>query len=177
MKRPMFEHNSTVYQYNVSDWETKKSKIKEFIKQGRFKRLENFYSDRGQNYYLNEFLEIFQDELNQFKVELGVTELNVTSVWCVKYDRGDWHVPHTHSASGFSGVLYLDYNDEEHTGTYYLNPITNPITDETDIGCPYVYEGNITIVPSNTMHYTHPNQSDKVRSIIGFDMKFNRRNK
>lgn len=173
----MFEHNSSVYQYNVADWSEKKSKIKEFIKHGRFQRMERFYSDRGQNYYLPEFKEIFSSELEQFRLELNVPALELLSVWCVKYQKGDWHVPHTHSSSGYSGVLYLDYDDDEHTGTYYLNPITNPITDETDIGCPYAYEGCMTIVPSNVMHFTHPNTSDKIRSIIGFDMKFNRRNK
>ena len=173
----MFEHNSSVYQYNVADWDNKKSKIKEVIKQGRFRRSDRFYSDRGQNYYLEDFKEIFESELAQFKDDIGVNEFELTSVWCVKYDKGDWHVPHNHSSTGFSGVLYLDYDEDEHTGTYYLNPITNPITDETDIGCPYAYEGSITIVPSSMLHFTHPNTSDKVRSIIGFDIKFNRRNK
>jgi len=163
-----------VYQYQVSDWDAKKTNIKKYIDDNKFTRLDKFDCDKGNNNYRKEFSEIFHNELECFASEIHVSHIDITSVWCVKYQKGDWHIPHTHSTFGFSGVLYLDYDEQLHTGTFFINQITNPITDETDISYPTVKEGTITIAPSNVLHYTQPNQSDKIRSIIGFDLKLGR---
>jgi len=164
------------YQYDIKDWGNKKSKLNSLINANKFTRnpLQNFSSDRNEDKvsYVNEFCEIFKDELDQFKQELGVTGFDVTDAWTVKYDKGDFHVPHNHSGNGFSGIVYLDFDPSEHTTTYFVSPINDPVTDQTQIMESPGAEGMMLIVPSCIMHYTIPNKSDIQRSIVSFDIKF-----
>jgi hypothetical protein len=172
MKNIMFQ--TQVYQYAVDDWEEKKHRLLALINHNKFQDNGSFESDRknSANRYLENFVDIIQPQLSMFQHELGVSDVAVTNVWCVKYQTGDFHPPHTHSSSGYSGVLYLEYDEDEHTGTYFVNPVTDPITDLTNYSLPNVHEGAIVIVPSNVLHFTYPNKSNKIRIVMGFDIKF-----
>jgi hypothetical protein len=172
MKNTMFE--TLIYQYPVKNWESKKFEIKKYILEENFIRNESFFTDRklANNSYLDEFLNIFKDELEEFKKDINVNELILTNVWAVKYLTGDFHPIHTHSSTGYSGILYLDYDEDEHTGTYFVNSQTDPITDLTNYSLPVVHEGQLSIAPSSILHFTWPNYSLKTRQVIGFDLKF-----
>jgi hypothetical protein len=172
MKNPMFQ--TLVYQYAVMNWEEKKQSLLSLIDHTKFENNQSFETDRkaSNNSYLNRFVDIIQQELEMFRTEINMSELFVTNVWSVKYNTGDFHPPHTHSSSGYSGVLYLEYDEVEHTGTYFVNTTTDPITDLTNYSLPNVHEGAIVIAPSNVLHFTYPNKSKKIRIIIGFDIKF-----
>jgi len=172
MKTIMFE--TSTYQYPVKNWESKKFEIKKYILEENFTRNSSFFTDRklANNNYLNEFLNIFKDELEEFKNDIAVNELILTNVWTVKYLVGDYHPVHTHSSTGYSGILYLDYDENEHTGTYFVNSQTDPITDLTNYSLPVVHEGQLSIAPSSILHFTFPNNSLKTRQVIGFDLKF-----
>jgi quercetin dioxygenase-like cupin family protein len=176
MKNPMFQ--TVVYQYAVAGWEEKKQSLLSLIDHSKFEDNGSFKTDRTavNNSYLNNFVEIIQQELEMFRTELNTPELFITDVWSVKYETGDFHPPHTHSSSGYSGVLYLEYDENEHTGTYFVDSLTDPITDLTNYSLPTVHEGAVVIVPSNVLHFTYPNKSKKIRIIIGFDVKFNATN-
>lgn len=172
MKNIMFQ--TQVYQYAVDDWGEKKQRLLALIDDTKFQYNTSFYTDRkaSNNSYLNNFVDIIQQELEMFRTEIDTSELFITNVWSVKYNTGDFHPPHTHSSSGYSGVLYLEYDETEHTGTYFVNSATDPITDLTNYSLPNVHEGAIVIVPSNVLHFTYPNTSNKIRIVIGFDLKF-----
>jgi len=73
---------------------------------------------------------------------------------------------------GYSGIIYLDYDETLHSPTYFINPVNNPITDQTEIKKIQASEGLMIIVPSNILHYTLPNNSHTIKTIIGFDLKF-----
>jgi hypothetical protein len=172
MKNTMFEN--LVYQYGIIDWEEKKNKILKFINKSNFERQQSFDTDRNtsNNSYLSAFSEIFKEEIDNFRIELKVPSLKITNVWSVKYQQGDFHPPHTHSSTGYSGIIYLDYDEYVHTSTYFINSITDPITDLTMYSVPSVHEGALVIAPSNVLHFTYPNTSNTIRSVIGFDIKF-----
>ena len=174
MKNKLFGTN--VYQYHVTDWETKKEKIKELLNDNNLVRGDTqwFESDRStnNNAYVDDLVDILADDLRLFLSDIKVANVTIDTAWTVKYHKGDFHPPHTHSSSGYSGVLYLEYDDEEHTPVWFVDHVTNPITDKTNYCVPNVFEGMIVIVPSNILHFTYPNTSDKVRQIIGFDIKF-----
>jgi hypothetical protein len=172
MKNVMFQ--TQVYQYAVDNWEEKKHRLLALIDETKFQYNASFQTDRkdSDNSYLKNFVDIIQPQLSMFQQELRVSEVVVTDVWCVKYQTGDFHPVHTHSSRGYSGVLYLEYNEIEHTGTFFVNPITDPITDLTNYSLPNVHEGAIVIAPSNVLHFTLPNKSKDVRIVVGFDIKF-----
>lgn len=175
MKNTIFGYN--LYQYPCLDWPNQKSVGTSWLEKTNFNRsnLQTFCSDRSHQtqFYREEFINLFKKELTIFCHDLEVNSIEITDVWFVKYENGDWHPPHTHACKGYSGIIYFEYDENLHTSTYFLNPITDPITERTNYCNPIVYEGDIVIAPSNLLHFTYPNLSDKTRIILGFDMTVN----
>ena len=105
----------------------------------------------------------------------GVMVLKMTDAWCVRYQRGDYQIIHNHRAWGFSGILYVDYDPEVHTPTTFIiilrdvGKIQEQIGHSTCSSSP-CKEGVIFITPSYTHHYVEPNSSDKLRTVISFDL-------
>lgn len=172
MKGNLFTIN--YFQYGVLDWPDKKQKLLEIVDMDSMIKndKQTFYSDReaDQEKYKRAFRELFLTELDLFKAEAELSKIDIKNIWCVKYAKGDFHAVHNHSGMGYSGILYLEYDDNEHDGTWFIDPMNNPVTDRTGYSKPAVWEGCITIVPSNLLHFTFPNNSEKIRSIIGFDL-------
>lgn len=172
MKNTIF--GTKLYQYPCLDWNKQKKVIQSWVEKTEFKtgKDQPFYSDRvnGEQFYQQEFVDTFKEELTVFKTELSVNFIEITTVWLVKYEKGDWHPPHTHGSKGYSGVIYVEYDENEHTPTYFINSTTDPVTDRTNYVRPNMFEGDIVIAPSNILHFTYPNTSDKARMILGFDM-------
>lgn len=164
------------HQFLIENWDVRKQEILKYIDLSKLIKPENqgFYSDRhtNNNSYADIFFKLFQKELQMFREEIGVASFEVKDVWTAEYRKGDWHPPHTHGSSGYSGVLYLDYDMDEHTPTYFIDPQPHPIHETTTIKFPMAMEGVMTIVPSSLVHFTYPNSSEKIRRIIGFDLKF-----
>jgi hypothetical protein len=175
MKNIIFGYN--LFQYPCLDWPNQKAVGLAWLEKSKFNRsdIQTFFSDRDKmpRFYLEEFVDTFKKELTIFCQDLEAASIEVTDVWFVKYEAGDWHPPHTHSSKGYSGVIYFEYDENIHTPTYFLNMITDPITDKTNYCKPIVYEGDIIIAPSNLLHFTYPNLSNKTRIILGFDMSIN----
>ena len=172
MKDPIFEFPS--YRYKVDDWEFKKSGLLNRINKGKFIRtnLQPFETDRdtsGKTYvhYLQDFL---RPQLEEFCQEAEVT-CSITDAWCVRYQKGDQQTIHNHRGWGFSGVLYVEFDPKVHTPTCFMAPWQEPRTDRTYLSFPKdVEEGTLFIAPSFTHHFAHPNNSDKVRTLIAFDL-------
>ena len=172
MKIPLFEYPS--FHYAIDDWEFKKKGLVNRINKQKFIRTEmqRFETDRQthKNSYLNFLIELLKPILQKFCEEAEVS-CKMTDAWCVKYYKGDFQTIHNHRAWGFTGILYVDYDPEVHTPTTFMAPWQDPRIDTTLLtNPPYVNEGIIFITPSYTHHYVEPNHSDKIRTIISFDL-------
>lgn len=172
MKAPLFEYPS--FQYQIEDWDFKKRAILSKLKKEEFIRtpLQTFECDRqkNNNRYLYYFQNLIHKELNEFCQEAQVT-CSMTDCWSVRYKQGDHQTVHNHRSWGFSGVLYVEYDPKHHTPTCFVSPWQDPRTDTTTLSYPQdVKEGTLVIVPSYTLHFVHPNQSRKQRTIISFDL-------
>ena len=159
----------------TEDWGSKKEELTSLLRDSEFERMDlaEFDTDRHNNgnRYVSDFCRIFSDELNRFGMEMGLNLLNIGDMWAVRYGRGDYHGVHNHRSTGYSGILYLDYDEDEHTPSIHVSPWNDPITDTTHLSAPPVREGTMVFVPSNVLHYTRPNNSDKLRQIVAFDME------
>ena len=172
MKAPLFEFPS--YQYQISDWEFKKKGLLTRIKSSEFRRtkLQTFETDRQTNNksyvrYLEEFL---RPELFEFCQEAQVT-CSMTDAWVVRYDKGDHQTVHNHRGWGFSGIIYVEFDPKVHTPSCFVAPWQNPREDTTSLAYPAdVKEGTIVIFPSYTLHFVHPNQTRKRRTVLSFDL-------
>jgi hypothetical protein len=164
----------------LTDWDKKKQLFLDAIGD-HYVRNENglceFESDRGvERNYLNTIIELLRPELDQFGDELGVAEFEILDVWSVRYQKGDWHTPHTHGTSNWSCALYLDIDEEsglpiENLGTHFITDSVNVNTNTSIITSPPITEGVILFFPSNILHFTLPNKSDKPRKIISMDIR------
>ncbi|MEC7858378.1 MAG: putative 2OG-Fe(II) oxygenase [Bacteroidota bacterium] len=172
MRAPIFKYPS--YRYEVDDWEFKKKGLLSRINEQKFIRtdLQKFETDRQTNngVYIKYFQEFLQSTFLEFANEVQFN-YSITDAWCVKYKKGDHQTIHNHRGWGFSGILYVEYDSEVHTPTCFMAPWQNPINDMTILSYPpFVKEGIIFITPSFTHHYVEPNESDKERIVIAFDL-------
>lgn len=164
------------YMYEVKDWQTKKEQFSQVLLNTTYTRpglngLGEFESDRdSQRNYVDDFLNIFQEEMQEFGRDISVDRFHITDIWSVQYRKHDHHTVHTHGNTNFSGILYYDYDHEEHTPTNFVLNNVNALTNMTDIITPVVKEGVIFIFPSSILHFTLPNKSDKIRRIVSFDI-------
>jgi len=163
------------FQYSCDDWLRKKKAIANALDENDFERrpLENFETDRHRNNlkYRDEFCSIFDEELQQFGRDAGLSVIRVTGLWTVRYGRGDHHIVHNHSSKGYSGILSFEFVPYEHESTVFVGPYNDPICDRTQLTSPATSEGDIVIAPSHVLHFTTPNASEVRRSIISFDME------
>ena len=168
--------------YPVKDWKEKKEKFLDVIKDQEMIRknvddgLAEFLSDRDSpRNYVNDFMEIFEEELQEFGREIKVHNFKIEDIWTVKYEKGDWHAPHTHGTANLSAILYLDHDKEEHSATRFITENVNPLTNGATIMNSYIEEGTLMIFPAHMLHFTTPNKSDKVRHIVSFDITVTKR--
>jgi hypothetical protein len=163
-----------VFSHSCDDWKTKKENIKSSIEPFNFYRTEllNFKTDRYRNNksYIKKFSEIFSKELEIFAKEYKLSEIKITDIWCSTYEIGDYQMIHNHGSKGFTGILYIDYDRNFHTPTYFLSPLMDPVSDKTNIIHFDSSEGDLIILPSYLLHFTKPNTSDILRTTLSFDM-------
>jgi hypothetical protein len=164
-----------LFQTEVSDWEIKKQKFLELIDDKNFYRElnSNFHTDRSNNTYAGKFQNIFYKELVSFLRESSLSEIKEVDVWTVKYSGiGDFHCPHNHGSTGFSGALYLEYDPNVHESTKFVSPWNNPVTDRTQISSiSNAMSGVMYIWPSFLLHYTDSLTSNVPRTVVSWDMK------
>ena len=128
----------------------------------------NFGSNRGKCSINTEFREIFKDEFSLIRAKFN-SKILLQRVWSVVYNKGDYHVPHNHSSTGYCGILYLDMHKKS-PATCYLQPWNND-KDRSVIHEPEVEEGDIVIIPQHIVHFTRPNPVSFKKRIISFDFK------
>ena len=165
-----------LFSYEVEDWVNKKSEIISWLDKTTFSRQEgaNFYSDRPftkyKKFYARDFVNLLNFELKEFVDDIGLPFVSMIDIWTVEYGKGDFHLPHTHRASGFSGILYVNFNKEEHPLTIVIQPWNGILDEKTKLVPIDAEEGTLTIMPSNLLHFTVPNESDYKKTIISFDI-------
>ena len=85
--------------------------------------------------------------------------------------KQDQQTIHNHRGWGFSGILYVEYDPKVHTPTCFVAPWQNPVSDTTSLAYPSnVKEGTVFIAPSWALHFVHPNQTRKQRTVVVFDL-------
>ena len=148
------------------DFKNKKKKLEKALERYPEMPQANFASNRNKCSINTEFREIFKDEFSLIRAKFN-SKILLQRVWSVVYHKGDYHVPHNHSSTGYSGILYLDMKLES-PRTTYIQPWNNQ-EDKSVLYTPPVNEGDIMIVPQFLMHYTTPNPIKFKKRILSFD--------
>ena len=144
----------------------KKLAIEKVLKQYPEVPFPNFGSNRNKCNINAEFREIFKDEFSLMQAKYN-SKILLQRVWSVVYHKGDYHVPHNHSSTGYCGILYLDMKPDS-PKTTYIQPWNNE-NDQSVLYTPQVKPGDIMIVPQHLWHYTEPNKINFKKRILSFD--------
>jgi hypothetical protein len=168
---PMFA--VPIFHLYAEDWDSKKKLLQSLSSHQEFKKEEGEYvaSDfRSKKVEWTKIELVIRNELEKFKKEVNLP-LEVDAYWFEKGGRGDQHLIHNHGAIGFSAVMYIDYDPEEHTPTQFVCPFNNVI-GWVDVYSPRdIRSGSVIFFPSFVGHYTLPCESEKERLVLSWNMK------
>jgi hypothetical protein len=165
-----------IFYYEVKEWGRKKKALLSRINKNEFRYygLNDFQTDRHskKNRYALDFESIFADELQDFKKDANLEYVRVLDIWTLKYTKkGENHCPHNHRSTGYTGLLYLEYDHKVHEPTKFIGPWNDPVTDTTQLSSiPNPKEGVIYIWPSALLHYADGMKLNKLRMITSWDM-------
>jgi hypothetical protein len=164
--KPLFQ--ISYLHLHCKDFRNKKQKIKSFLSKHTFRRSENFFTHKGVFNFTNIFSDIFHDEIVDISTVFE-KNIKIENTWAVMYGQGDYHIVHNHGSIGYTGILYLEL-EEDSPKTIYMQPWQN----EKDMSLfvePDVKAGDIVIVPKFIHHYTKPNKTDYKKLVMSFDFK------
>ncbi len=164
-----------LFSYEIKDWDRKKESLLSLIGD-EFEYVDSdFQTDRHcrKQSYSMEFMKLFSDEFNNFLKETKVNDFRVSDVWTIKYAKGNEnHCPHNHKSTGYSGLLYLEFDPEIHQSVKFIGPWNDPINDTSQLtSLPNPKTGVIYIWESILVHYVDPIQTNKLRMSTSFDIE------
>ena len=185
---------------NVRDWPNKKQKLLKLHNNSKQNATRadqadvstdyHFNGDTG-NCYSSEICKILDEEIGVLEHMIlhpndftdfdfdeycldGDKDLyfEMNNSWFESSTDGGFHGPHTHGPTGYSCVLYIDFDESVHEQTIFMNPFFTSF-----FGCNHEYkadfakEGSLICFPSPVVHYTRPNFSKKERLICSWNMR------
>jgi hypothetical protein len=133
----------------------------------------------------HKYREAYADIMHEWKDEMGFYgRPSIDEIWLNAYEKENFQEPHSHLPGFYSGIHYICFDPEEHTGTTFQNPMEQLYTfmfnpDSLDIeknehvleGFDIdVEEGDIILFPSHLRHYVRRNTSKHLRMTISFNI-------
>lgn len=156
-------------QYSIPNWEVAKKEIMDALPTDKYT---DFFKNRG-DHVLPEYIATVASHLKTAMIDFSLTypcPVMITSMWFERSKKGDFHGVHNHGATGFSAVLYVDFDPGEHQPTVFHSPFVNPANGDSMSYEPVVREGDLLVFPSFVMHEGPINLSEKERLIISFNI-------
>lgn len=102
------------------------------------------------------------------------------SLWANVNDFGAWNAPHAHLPCEWSGVLYIDVNEEPQEKENGIAPGDLMFFDPVPVGAPYRKSSTVSYTPKNgtlflfpgyLMHMVAPHYEDKPRISMAFNFR------
>lgn len=173
-----------LFHLKLNDWESKKNALLEIYEERRsnpdvFKiccekesshdvETDYHYNYDNETGYNEQITEILREELEIFSDTFNCA-VEVCNTWFERARTGKMHQVHNHGVSGFSCVLFVEFDPKYHTPTVFLNPNLADVESTNSIP-PGIREGSLLFFPSYVLHYTAPNESDVDRIILSFNI-------
>ena len=164
--------------YEIANWHIAKQKIKEALPNIQESMLESNgqvytdFFDEELKYKLPDWSDVVIDIITPYLQDFtGKTRVEFTDMWFQTALKGMSHGCHNHGASGWSSVIYLDYDDKIHSPTKFYSPFNNPWNGKLEDYLPPVKEGDMVIFPAHITHEAEDNTSDVPRTIISYNLR------
>jgi hypothetical protein len=166
MKMTVFE--VPIFKYTIPNWIERKVTLMEALPKEGYT---DFFANKmnGLPPYIDVLGETIMECMQEFANNYPCPVM-ITSAWCERAKKYDMHGAHNHGATGFSAILYVDFDQFEHDATKFWSPFTDPATGDLMEYQPIVKEGDLVIFPSFMVHEGPMNKSDKERIIVSFNI-------
>tara|TARA_R100000908_G_C3697911_1_gene109571 strand:+ start:126 stop:752 length:627 start_codon:yes stop_codon:yes gene_type:complete len=158
------------FHFSLSQWLGKKQLIlKNLPKTGFTDYHELERSEDNIPEYAQVVHECINDEMQKVARIIGYPAV-LLGMWFERSAKNQRHSAHNHGACGYSAVLYVDFDPEVHDSTRFYMPFPDPMTGSITNFNPPVKEGDLIVFPSYMLHEATPNQSDKDRLVVSFNL-------
>ena len=163
--------------YEIENWRKNKERIMNALPAFQEEHLESNgeqYTDFFHQHeemlpaYADTVISIIEPYLAEFTERRRV---EFTDMWCQTSHRGQKHGIHNHGHSGWSAVIYVDFDPKVHQATQFISTFNNPWSGRLQTFIPPVKEGDMVIFPATIHHEALPNESDKPRTIVSFNLR------
>ena len=160
---------------DVQDWENKKKTLlslpdwdaSDCMNEDNFT---DYHKHKTKPPYMQEFLNIIETELKEFAQKIDHS-IGISALWAQRYKRNQYMGPHNHGPLGYSAILYVEFDADEHNGTQFFAPYNNFLHGNTLDFTPDVKEGQILFFPSTLLHHALASRGDKLRTIFSMNIK------
>ena len=115
--------------------------------------------------YVKKFAKLISPYLSKIGRVLKTKKFTIGNMWYQQYGKGSKHQWHHHVSSNWSAVYYLQLPNNLGTELY---DITESRTFDIKLN-----EGDLFLFPANMLHRSPPNMTNKIKTIISFNIDFN----
>lgn len=127
----------------------------------------NNNTDNNREYVLK-FAKILQPYLNKISSNLYTEEINISNMWFQQYGNKSKHQWHYHNKINWSAIYYVELPDDE-IKTQIFDPFERKVVTITDLE-----EGDLMVFPANLLHRSPENLTGKTKTIISFNVDFDK---
>ena len=174
---PMF--TVPIVYYPIENWSENKKKMLDALPPEDDSQLEpngtGLYTDFFVNgkvqqmpSYFNTVLDIIKPYLQSF---MDGNPVDFVEMWYQKYYNMVEHKAHTHGFTGWSSIIYVEFDPEIHESTKFFSPFRQPWDCDMETFQPKVKEGDMILFPSSVLHEAPLTRTDTRRTIISYNIR------
>ena len=174
---PMF--TVPIVYYPIKNWSENKKKILDALPPEDDSQLEpngtGLYTDFFINGKVKEFPSYFHTVVDVIKPYLKSfmdgNPVEFVEMWYQKYYNMVEHKTHCHGFTGWSSIIYVEFDPKVHESTRFFSPFRQPWDCDVETFQPEVKEGDMILFPSSLLHEAPLTRTDKRRTIISYNIR------
>ena len=168
-----------IVHYPIENWSENKKKILDALPPEDESQLEPngsglytdfFISSKVQEMpsYFNTVLDVIKPYLKNF---MDGNPVEFVEMWYQKYYNMVEHKTHCHGFTGWSSIIYVEFDPKVHESTRFFSPFRQPWDCDVEVFQPKVKEGDMILFPSSLLHEAPVSRTDTRRTIISYNIR------
>ena len=168
-----------IVHYPIENWSENKKKILDALPPEDDSQLEpngtGLYTDFFINGKVKELPSYFHTVVDVIKPYLkdfmDGNPVEFVEMWYQKYYNMVEHKTHCHGFTGWSSIIYAEFDPKVHESTRFFSPFRQPWDCDVEVFQPEVKEGDMILFPSSLLHEAPVNRTDTRRTIISYNIR------
>lgn len=171
--------NVPIVHYPIENWSENKKKILDALPaEDESQKAPNgsgLYTDFFNNAKVKEFpsylptvVDVIKPYLKSF---MDGNPVEIVEMWYQKYYKNVEHKTHCHGFTGWSSIIYVEFDPKVHESTRFFSPFRQPWDCDVEVFQPKVKEGDMILFPSSLLHEAPVTRTDTRRTIISYNIR------